>query len=169
VAVRRVSWDSEGYLRLVRRACFVCELVAGNPDYAHHVVHRDEAAVVFLNRYPLWVGHLLVAPTAHREQVVSDATCAEYLAVQKVVYAAGRALGECVPTERLYVLSLGSQQGNRHVHWHLVPLPPGVAYDQQQVAALSTDQGWLDIPPAEQADLAGRLADRLPAYLVQDP
>ncbi|WP_329793660.1 hypothetical protein V1227_17560 [Lentzea sp. DG1S-22] len=29
-----------------------------------------------------------------------------------------------LPVERLYVLSLGSRQANRHVHRHLVPLPP---------------------------------------------
>jgi hypothetical protein len=55
------------------------------------------------------------------------------------------------------VLSLGSLQGNRHVHWHLVPLPPGVPYEQQQVAALAPDRGYLDIPDEEQADLARRL------------
>jgi diadenosine tetraphosphate (Ap4A) HIT family hydrolase len=106
-----MSWDSERYLRLVRRACFVCELLAGNPDYAHHVVYRDATAVVFLSRFPLWVGHLLVVPTAHREHAVDDFTPAEYLAVQQVLHAGGRALTTCVDTERLYVLSLGSQQG----------------------------------------------------------
>ena len=43
--------------------------------------------------------------------------------------------------ERLYVLCLGSLQGNRHVHWHLVPLPPGVPYEQQQVTALAPERG----------------------------
>ena len=49
----------------------------------------------------------------------------------------GRAISECTPTERLYVLSLGSRQGNSHVHWHVAPLPPGVPYAQQQYAALA--------------------------------
>ena len=35
---------------------------------------------------------------------------------------------EAAPTERLYLLSLGSHQGNAHVHWHIAPLPPGVPY-----------------------------------------
>jgi hypothetical protein len=71
----------------------------------------------------------LVAPTMHREQVVGDFDVEEHLAVQRVVHAAGRALTELIDTERLYVCSLGSQLGNRHVHRHLVPLPPGVPYD----------------------------------------
>jgi len=59
--------------------------------------------------------------------------------------------------ERPYVLSLGSRQSNRHVHWHLVPLPTGVPYEPQQVTALAPERGYLDIPDDAQADLATRL------------
>jgi len=31
---------------------------------------------------------------------------------------------------RVYILSLGSQQGNKHVHWHSAPLPFGVPVEQ---------------------------------------
>jgi len=41
-----------------------------------------------------------------------------------------------VPTERMYSLSLGSRQGNAHLHWHIAPAAPGVPYDQQQYHAL---------------------------------
>jgi hypothetical protein len=85
----------------------------------------------------------------------------EDLATHRVVHAVGRALVAEVETERLYVLSLGSRQGNRHVHWHLVPLPPGVPYEQQQRAALAAERGYLDIADREQADLARRLRARL--------
>jgi hypothetical protein len=68
---------------------------------------------------------------------------------------------EVVPTERLYVLSLGSQQGNRHVHWHVAPLPPGVVYADQQLAALSMTRGLLPIPPVEMAQLAQQIRARL--------
>jgi diadenosine tetraphosphate (Ap4A) HIT family hydrolase len=157
---RRVEMDWQAYHRLVRRACFVCELLADKPNYAHHVVHRDGVAVAFLSRFPLWPGHLLVAPATHVEDVVA-VDVAQYLAVQRVVHAAGRALVAEVETERLYVLSLGSLQGNRHVHWHLVPLPPGVPYEQQQVTALAPERGHLDIPDQAQADLASRLRIRM--------
>ena len=78
-----------------------------------------------------------------------------------VVHIAGRALVAEVDTERLYVLSLGSRQGNRHVHWHLVPLPPGVPYEQQQVTALAPERGYVDIPDQAQAALATRLRARI--------
>lgn len=67
----------------------------------------------FLSRFPLWPGHLLAAPTAHREQAIGEVEVEveEYLTVQRAVHAAGRALTELIDTERLYVCSLGSQQG----------------------------------------------------------
>jgi hypothetical protein len=62
-----------------------------------------------------------------------------------------------VPTERLYVLSLGSQQGNSHVHWHLAPLPPGVPYEHQQYYAVMAEHGILDVLPDQQEQLAARI------------
>lgn len=165
----RAAWtgaDDAAYLELVRRACFICELVAGNPDYPHHVAYRDDHTVVFLSRLPLFLGHLLVAPVAHREHVVGDMDLPEYLALQEVVHAAGRVLSELVPTERLYVLSLGSQQANRHIHWHLTPLPPGVPYEEQQAVALLPERGIVTVADETMADLAAQLGRGLAAQLA---
>jgi diadenosine tetraphosphate (Ap4A) HIT family hydrolase len=140
--------------------CFICELVAGNPEFAHHMVYEDDAAIAFLNRYPSLYGHTLVAPRRHLEQVTGDFAPDDYLALQRVVHTVGEALRAVVPTERLYVLSLGSAQGNRHVHWHLAPLPPGVPFAEQQLAALHTDQ-VVDLSDEELADLAARLREVL--------
>jgi diadenosine tetraphosphate (Ap4A) HIT family hydrolase len=129
--------DVEEYHRIAREGpCFVCELVRGRNS--HHVVYEDESAIAFLNRYPSLRGYTLVAPKRHVEEVAGDFTEDEYVELQRVVHRVGRAVSRALPTERLYVLSLGSKQGNAHVHWHLAPLPPGVPYDEQQVAAL----GW---------------------------
>ena len=141
--------------------CFICELVAGNPEFRHHVVYEDDVAIAFLNAYPVLYGMLLVAPRVHRERVTGDFTRDEYLALQEVVHRVGEALCRVVPNERLYVLSLGSQQGNRHVHWHLAPLPPGVPFAQQQFAALDTDL-CLDLGADELSDLASRIREALP-------
>jgi diadenosine tetraphosphate (Ap4A) HIT family hydrolase len=143
----------------------VCELVAGRNR--HHVVYEDELAIGFLNRFPTLRGYTLVAPKAHREEVTGDFTEEEYLALQRVVHRVGEAVRAAVPTERLYVLSLGSKQGNAHVHWHLAPLPPGVPYDEQQLSALDwgpSGDRVIRVPDEEQADLAARIRARL-AYL----
>jgi histidine triad (HIT) family protein/ATP adenylyltransferase len=67
-------------------------------------------------------------------------------------------MAQIVPTERIYRLSLGSQQDNAHVHWHVAALPPGTPYASQQHAALAIERaGALNLSPAGQRDLASRL------------
>jgi diadenosine tetraphosphate (Ap4A) HIT family hydrolase len=125
------------------------------------MIHEDADVLIFLNRYPTLRGYTLVCPRRHVERVVGDLSEAEYLAVQRWIYRVGQALQQVVPTERLYVLSLGSQQGNRHVHWHVAPLPPGVPYQEQQLAALDLARGQLAITPAEQQALAEQVRSHL--------
>jgi diadenosine tetraphosphate (Ap4A) HIT family hydrolase len=156
---RRIDFDA---LRSeLAGRCFICELLAGNPEYAHHVVYEDERAIAFLQRFQTLFGCVLVAPKEHRERVVDDFSADEYLALQAVVHRVGRAVSRAVPTERLYVLSLGSFQGNSHVHWHLAPLPPGVPFEQQQLAAIDTDLG-LELCEEELKELAARIRAELP-------
>ncbi|MGH2593425.1 MAG: HIT family protein, partial [Anaerolineae bacterium] len=106
-------------------------------------------------------GYTLVAPREHREQVTGDFTIDEYLALQRRVYRVAEALRQEVPTERMYILSLGSQQGNRHVHWHIAPLPPGVPYREQQLEALGIEKGVLKISDDEMSSLAVRIRQRM--------
>jgi hypothetical protein len=47
--------------------------------------------------------------------------------------------------------------GNRHVHWHLAPLPPGVPYEDQQLAAVSMRRGILPSSAKEQTELAQQI------------
>lgn len=124
------------------------------------MVYEDDVALAFLNRYPALLGHTLVAPRRHLEHVTGDFSPEEYLALQRVVHRVGEALRAALPTERLYVLSLGSRQGNRHVHWHLVPLPPGQPFAKQQLAALNTDE-VLELGDDELAELAARVRETL--------
>lgn len=143
--------------------CFICKVIDGTIPNEHPPIYRDETAIAFLNRFPTLLGYVLVAPIEHRENVVTDFTVEEYLRLHAVVHRIGRAISEVVPTERLYVLSLGSRQGNSHVHWHLAPLPPGVAYEEQQFRALMVEaKGYLDVPDEEQAALAYAIASKIP-------
>lgn len=154
----RQPFDQESYVqRSQQRPCFICEILAGNPAYEHYIIYEDDSALVFLNKYPTLYGYTLVVPKRHAERVTADFTPAEYLALQGVVYRVSQAIQSVVPTERMYILSLGSQQGNRHVHWHLAPLPPGVPYKEQQLAALNLSKGVVSMTEAEKADLAMRI------------
>lgn len=124
--------------------CFLCRLVRGDPARPEVVLHRDRLAVTLLARPGVVPGHALVAPVRHAEAVVADFPVEEYLALQRRVYDVGTAVQAVVPTERLYVLSLGSRQGTAHVHWHVVPLPPGVPYPDQQLGLF--DLARLGVP-----------------------
>jgi diadenosine tetraphosphate (Ap4A) HIT family hydrolase len=154
--------DTAAYERRSREGpCFVCQTLAAHPDYPGHFVWTDDHAVAFLASYNTLLGHTLVAPRAHREQVTADFNIEEYLDLQRLVYRVGEAIRQELPTERLYIMSLGSQSGNRHVHWHVAPLPPDVPYQHQQLAAFSWDRGVLALPDGDLASLARRIGARV--------
>lgn len=154
----RSSFDLGAYGERVRGGCFVCKLLAGDPEFAHHVIAEDDEAIIFLNRYPTLRGYALVCPKAHREDLADDLSSEEYLRLQAKVHRLARAQKRVFEAERIYVLSLGSQQGNRHLHFHVAPLPKGVPYEEQQFHALMAENGVLDIPDDEMAALALELS-----------
>jgi diadenosine tetraphosphate (Ap4A) HIT family hydrolase len=155
VPVAKRAFDFESYARRMHDGpCFVCATLAGHQDYTHRVLYDDEHTIAFLTRYPTLLGYCLVAPKRHVEGLVQDLDVEEYLRLQRVVYRVATAVSAAVPTERVYVLSLGSQQGNAHVHWHVAPLPPGVPYEEQQFHALMAENGVLNVTPAQQDDIA---------------
>jgi diadenosine tetraphosphate (Ap4A) HIT family hydrolase len=150
-----VPFDLDAYVKRARTGpCFVCATVQGHPDYPHHSIYQDVETIAFLSRHPTLWGYSIVAPKRHVEGIVSDMALDEYLRVQAVVYRVARAIAAVVPTERMYVLSLGSQLGNPHVHWHVAPLPPGVPFERQQFHALMAENGVLEATWKESDALA---------------
>lgn len=142
--------------------CFVCGIVARDPAFAgHHILYEDDDAIAFFNRWPTQRGYALVAPKRHREQVTGDFTVEGYLALQRVLHRASEAVREEVGAERVYALSLGSNEGNSHVHWHVVPEPSRTPYEEQQSAAVVETAGAPDIPEDEEAALAARIGRRM--------
>jgi hypothetical protein len=93
--------------------------------------------------------------------VTGDFTMEEYIAVHRLVYRVSEAVREEVGAERMYIFTYGSNQGNSHVHWHVVPLPPGTPYEDQQVAWASWGMGVLRIPQEVMASLAARIGRRV--------
>jgi diadenosine tetraphosphate (Ap4A) HIT family hydrolase len=161
----RVPVDPEQSAQYLRRSvdgpCFVCAILAGHPGYPHHDVYEDDDTIAFLNHYPTLLGYCLVAPKRHVEDWVHDLDDTEFIRLQRVVRTVARAVAAVVPAERMYCLSLGSQQGNAHLHWHVAPLPPGVPYRQQQYHALMSENGVLNVSDDTQAALARAIRDHL--------
>jgi diadenosine tetraphosphate (Ap4A) HIT family hydrolase len=158
------DFDVTGYEKRIRTGeCFICALVAGKPGhYREHILYRDDRLIAFLSQPPIQLGYCLVAPLDHRTEVVTDFELDEYLALQAFLHRLGLVLSQVLSVERLYLMSLGSKAGNAHVHWHVVPLPPGVPFDEQQFHAVMVDRaGYLNVSQDQQARLANRISDAL--------
>lgn len=156
--------DMESLHHMFRtQPCFVCRILAGKNEKPQHFVYEDEGAIAFLDTFPRAYGYTLVAPKEHREQVTGDFSMEEYLGLQRLVYRVSEAVRKEVGAERMYIFTFGSNQGNSHVHWHVVPLPPGVPYEDQQGAWASWRMGVLKIPEEEMASLAARIRRRMEA------
>ncbi|HEY9330937.1 MAG TPA: HIT family protein [Streptomyces sp.] len=156
--------DLESYVQRTRGGpCFVCAFLAGHPDYAHATVFEDADHVAFLDRWPTVPGKVLVAPRAHVEHVVRDLDEEAYSRLMLFVREIALAVEAVCGPERTYLYSLGSRQGNAHLHWHIAALPPGVPYREQQFHALMTENGVLAPPPGQSASMAARLHEAVVA------
>ena len=153
---KRVPFDISRLTRKVT-SCFICEFLAGNPRYEHLVVAETDTAVAFLSKFPTLFGYVLVAPREHREQVTGDFDEKEYIELQSLIYRVSEAMRQLLKPERIYILSLGSQAANSHVHWHVAPLPVGVPREEQQFYALMAENGLIETTPGEMAEFAEKL------------
>lgn len=149
--------------------CPICRLVQGDAALPlHHIIWQSDEAVALLDRAPGVYGQVLVAPATHREQVSGDFTLHQFLALQRVVHAVAEAVRLALRPERIYLLCLGSQQGNAHVQWQIVPCPPGLPPDQQQWALFDGQQGFLRLDEEEERALVARLRDHLPRWMRKE-
>ena len=91
-----------------------------------------------------------------------------YVAWMDKYYPAGDkfdALHVAAYVEGIYVLSLGSQKANRHLHFHVAALPPGLPLERQQFHALMAENGVLKFGEAEMAAMASSIGA---AYLAAE-
>lgn len=157
----RKVFDLDSYIEHIQNSpCFICEMIAGRL-HGNHIIYQDDGFIAFLNKYPVLYGYALVAPIVHKEHVTAEFTPDEYLTLQHAVYLVAEAVRRTVNVERLYILSLGSQQGNRHVHWHIAPLPHGVPFKQQQLEALRVENGIIEVSDLEMAQLAEQIRQNM--------
>jgi histidine triad (HIT) family protein len=103
--------------------CTFCDIVAGS--VAAHLVLSDEVAVAFLDRRPVFKGHVLVAPRAHAETLAdlpSDAVGPFFLRVQRISAVLPAALG-CQGS--FVAINNKVSQSVPHLHAHVVPRTKG--------------------------------------------
>ena len=105
--------------------CVFCAEAAGDLEGDESLlVHRDETALVILNKYPYSSGHLLVAPIRHVEEL-AELTDDEALAIHRLGVAGIDALGAVYGPDGFNLgWNLGRPAGAGivdHVHLHVVP------------------------------------------------
>jgi diadenosine tetraphosphate (Ap4A) HIT family hydrolase len=163
VAVRRVPYtakEADAYIgERATAPCFICEIAAGGARRrAHEIVYEDERVIAFLSAMPTHYGQTLVCPKRHVVDVVGGVELNEYLYLQRVVHAVGRAVERAVAPERIYIACFGSHQVNSHVHFHIHPLPPGVLVHEQQMVSMAAELvGRLELTQDEWEDLGHRI------------
>jgi histidine triad (HIT) family protein len=100
-------------------ACVFCEIVTG--DAPAHEVLRDEVAVAFLDRRPVFKGHVLLVPVDHVETLMdlpADAVGPFFQRGQRLAAAMEHgldAMGSFV------ALNNRISQSVPHLHLHVVP------------------------------------------------
>ena len=129
---------TDKYIKECRDApCFICQIVRGEPlRNEHHILFEDESVIAFLSAFPTQYGQVLVCPKRHVEHVAEELDLDDYLYLQEIVHRMARAVNRFTNPERTYIASFGSQQMNRHVHFHIVPLPANRPIGEQQMTAM---------------------------------
>jgi ATP adenylyltransferase len=108
-----------------QEGCVFCAEAAGElAEAASLLVHRDERALVLLNKFPYSSGHLMVAPLRHVRDL-ADLDEDEARAVHRLTVRALAALEEVYEPDAFNVgWNLGEVAGgsiSAHLHEHVVP------------------------------------------------
>jgi histidine triad (HIT) family protein len=104
-------------------ACIFCSIVAGRS--AAHRVLEDDLCIAFLDARPLFPGHTLVVPRAHRE-TLRDLPREELEPLFGNAQRISRALERAGGAEGTFVaLNDRVSQSVPHVHVHVVPRRKG--------------------------------------------
>jgi histidine triad (HIT) family protein len=105
------------------RGCTFCAIAAGEMD-AHRVLEQG-SCVAFLDTRPLFPGHVLVIPRAHRESL-ADLTADELASVFGETQRLCRAIEGVLGAEGTFVaMNNRVSQSVAHAHVHVVPRRKG--------------------------------------------
>jgi len=137
-------FEFDKYHKRIREGpCLFCSLANHDVDVTQeHYLYEDEFAIVVLDRYPTQYGYSLVFPRQHVEQIFLLDT-ETYLRLQAIVHKTVKAVQLATGAERVYTACLGSQLLSPHIHYHVVPIFPGLPLEDQQWNALDKSRGVL--------------------------
>ena len=116
--------------------CLFCDILDGKID--GHFLFEDDTHVAFLDRYPIDVGHSLVLPRKHHEQI-TDMTPEDVGIVFALVPKIAKAILEATGAD---AFSIGQNNGRAakqivpHVHIHIIPRynSKGTVWTKRQIS-----------------------------------
>jgi histidine triad (HIT) family protein len=103
----------------VSESCAFCAVAAGDGDA--HVVFEDEISLAFLDRRPLFPGHVLLIPRDHYETIADlpEELVGPYFANARLL---ARAIEQAMDAQGTFVaLNNKVSQSVPHLHVHVVP------------------------------------------------
>lgn len=99
--------------------CVFCEIICGR--LAAEVVYRDERSVAFLDRSPLFKGHVLVVPVDHTP-TLAELPSGEIAPLFGLVQRIATALPAALSADGSFVaINNVVSQSVAHLHVHVVP------------------------------------------------
>ena len=108
---------------MAAKACVFCAIASG--ESAAHVVLDDDVCLAFLDKTPLFHGHVLVVPRAH-VVTLADLPEGDVAPFFARVQAISRALPEALGAEGTFVaMNNIVSQSVAHLHAHVVPRTKG--------------------------------------------
>jgi ATP adenylyltransferase len=120
----RLSYVASAKPPAANDPCFICQGLAEERDRDNLILHRANASVVLLNRFPYNNGHLLIAPRSHIGQL-TDLDSSEMSNVMETMQRLLRLLDDLMHPDGYNIgLNQGAAAGAGlpgHLHWHVVP------------------------------------------------
>lgn len=125
---RDIIWrpDRLKYLRRVVKndACVFCEAVKSGVSKESLLLHKNDHAMVIVNKYPYNAGHVLVLPIAHKAEF-DELDEDEFEALHKLLRQSVSILKSTYKSSGMNIgMNLGRAAGAGipgHLHYHIIP------------------------------------------------
>ena len=138
------------------KPCPFCAIASGEAEA--HVVFEDTTTIAFLDRSPLFIGHVLLIPRAHIETIY-DADDATLEAMARASKRIGVAVTKAMQCDGIFVAQNNIvSQSVPHLHSHIVPRRKGDGLFSPRVI-------WKRVryrDPSQMAEVAASIRAALP-------
>jgi histidine triad (HIT) family protein len=126
-------------------SCVFCKIAA--KEAPAHVVYEDDKVIAFMSIQPINVGHTLVVPKKHYENIY-EIPEEEVAYLYKIVKKIAHAVNKAVNAEGIRIVQNNGEAAGQvifHMHVHIIPMSRGrqwVHYPESRDAeALNDDAG----------------------------